>query len=119
MRHLIDLGLKIGFKGSILFRQLGQRLQIARGGFKLLVRLQQRVERFDGLDRFLCILLIVPERRLAHLVGQAVALGNLARNVKESPAAESDGCTGRRYDGGVRGSWYFPPPLAASRSLEL
>ena len=73
--------------------------------FELLVGLEQDVQLLVLLDDLLGLVLVVPEVRLAHHGGEAVALRRFAGDIKESLAAGPVGCTGRRCVGGDQGSF--------------
>ena len=61
------------------------------GGLQFLVGLEQAVERLELSDDLLGLFGVVPEVGLAHLGVELFALGLFAGDVKESPAAGSDG----------------------------
>src|SRR5262249_20159694 len=101
-----QLALQLGLEALVLGGQFGHRVQLADGGVQLFVGLQEGVERLELLDDLLGLVLVVPEGRLAHLVGQLGAQRLLASDVKESPAAGSGGWSGHRH--GVAGRHSFP-----------
>ena len=89
--HGPQLGLQFALEAGIFLGKLRQRLQIRGGGLKVLVGLEQAVQRLQLLDDLLGLFRVVPEARLAHLIIELCAQRLLGGNVKDCPGAESDG----------------------------
>ena len=60
-RACASSAVQLGLEAGILLGQLGQGLEVADGGFQLLERLEQAVERLELLDDLLGFFRIVPE----------------------------------------------------------
>ena len=89
--HGAQLGLQLALEARIFLGKLRQRLQIRGGGLKVLVGLEQAVQRFQLLDSLLGLFGIVPEMGLSHLAVELGTLRGFGGDVKDCPAAESDG----------------------------
>ena len=87
----VQLAFQLGFQDWRPRRTARPALEIVAGVGQLLVGLEQAVERLELGDDLLGLLGVVPEVRLAHLGGELFALGLFGRDVKESPAAGSNG----------------------------
>src|SRR5438046_8859337 len=89
-------------------------MNVANRAVQVLVRLEQRVDGFELLNRFFGGFGVVPEIGLPHLIGNLRSRSQLARNVKESPAARSSERRSHRRGGADRRSYHFPCRSPAS-----
>ncbi len=91
MLHAPQFVVQLGVQAGVFLSQFAQGLEIAARGLQVLKRLEQRVQLLELLNGLLGLVGIIPKTRPAHEIVQAGALPLFAGDVKDCPAAESDG----------------------------